>query len=134
ELKHDDYSGIDAKGKIVLVLSGAPPNFLTDPRAYYSSDRLKHRNAAAHGAVGVLTLNTITDEKRQPFEKRAQQSGIAPMQYLDSGHPGNAVEGIRVSAVLSAAAAAKVFAGAPMTVDAVLADAEKSISHAFPLK
>src|SRR5256885_11594980 len=127
ELKHDDYDGIDAKGKIVLLLSGAPPNFPTDPRAYYSASRLKDRNAAQHGAVGVLTLNTITDEKRQPFEKRAQQIGIPPMLYLDNGRPGDAVEGIRVSAVLSASAAARLFAGAPMTIDAILGDAEKSV-------
>ena len=133
ELQHDDYAGIDAKGKIVLFLSGAPPSFPTDPRAYYSNARLKERNAARHGAAGILTLNTITDEKRQPFEKRAQQTGITPMQYLDNGRPGEAVESMRLSAVLSAAAAARVFAGAPMTIDDVLADAEKSVSHAFPL-
>ncbi|HEX9501691.1 MAG TPA: M28 family metallopeptidase, partial [Thermoanaerobaculia bacterium] len=133
ELKHDDYAGIDVRGKVVLIVSGAPPNFATDPRAYYSSDRLKHRTAAAHGALGVLTLNTITDEKRQSFEKRAQQIGIAPMLYLENGRPGNAIEGIRVSAWVSPAAAAKILAGAPMTVDAILADAEKSVAHTFPL-
>jgi Zn-dependent M28 family amino/carboxypeptidase len=133
ELKHDDYAGIDAKGKIVLVLSGAPPNFPTDPRAYYSSGRLKDRIAAQHGAIGILLLNTITDEKRQPFEKRAQQMGIAPMLYLENGIPGNAVGAIRVGATVSTAAAARLFAGAPMNVDAVLADAEKSVAHAFPL-
>ncbi len=133
ELKHDDYAGVEVKGKIVLIVSGAPPNFPTDPRAYYSSDRLKQRTAAAHGAVGVLTLNTITDEKRQPFEKRALQMGIAPMLYLENGRPENAIEGIRVSALVSPAAAEKILAGAPMTVDAILADAEKSVAHTFPL-
>jgi hypothetical protein len=133
ELKHDDYAGIDAKGKIVLIVSGAPPNFPTDPRAYYSGSRLKERNAAQHGAVGFLTLNTITDEKRQPFEKRAQQMGIAPMLYLEDGRPGDAVVGIRVSGLVSAGAAARLLAGAPLTVEAILADAEKSIPHTFPL-
>ena len=130
ELKHDDYSGIDAKGKIVLMLSGAPPDFPLDQRAYYSGSKLKDRTAAQHGAVGVLTLNTITDEKRQPFEKRAQQSGIPPMLYLDSGRPADAVEGIRVSAQLSRTAAAKFLPD----VDAVLADAEKGVSRAIELK
>ena len=133
ELKHDDYASIDARGKIVLILSGAPPNFPTDQRAYYSGGRLKDRNAAQHGAVGVLTLNTITDENRMPFEKRAQQSGIPPMLYLDGGKPADAVENIRVSALVSRPAAEKLLASAPKTVDAVLADAEKSIAHSFPL-
>jgi Zn-dependent M28 family amino/carboxypeptidase len=133
ELKYDDYAGVDTKGKIVLILSGAPPNFPIDQRAYYSSDRLKHRSAASHGAVGVLTLSSITDEKRQPFEKRVQQSGIPPMLYMENGRPGNAVEGIHVSAYISREAAERLFAAAPMTVDAMLADAEKSVSHTFPL-
>ncbi len=133
ELHYDDYSGIDARGKIVLLLSGAPPNFPTDQRAFYSGSRLKERNAAQHGAVGLMTLNTITDEKRSPFEKRAQQSGIPPMLYLDGGRPADAVEGIRAAATIDRATAEKLFAGAPISVDAILEDAEKSISHVFPL-
>ncbi len=133
ELHHDDYTGLDAHGKIVLLLSGAPTTFPTDQRAFYSGSRLKERTAAAHGAAGILILSTITDEKRHPFEKRAQQSGIAPMLYLDGGRPADAVEGIRASAQINAAAAERLFAGAPMAVDAVLADAEKGIAHTFPL-
>ena len=124
ELQHDDYAGIDAKGKIVLMLTGAPPTFPLDQRAYYSGSKLKERAAAQHGAVGVLTLNTITDEKRQPFEKRAQQSGIPPMLYLDNGKPADAIAGIRVEAQLSRDAAAKLLPN----VDAVLADAEKGVA------
>jgi len=129
ELKHDDYAGIDAKGKMVLILTGAPPNFPLDQRAYYSGGKLKERTAAQHGAVGVLTLNTITDENRMPFEKRAQQSNIPPMLYLDGGKPADAVEGIRVSAQLSREAAAKLLPN----VDGVLADAEKGVAHSLDL-
>ncbi|HEY8131298.1 MAG TPA: M28 family metallopeptidase [Thermoanaerobaculia bacterium] len=133
ELHHDDYSGIDARKKIVLILSGAPPSFPIDQRAFYSGSRLKDRNAAAHGAIGVLTLQTTTDEKRYPFEKRVQQSAISPMLYLDQGRPADAVEGIGVGATVSHAAAEKLFAGSPLSVDAVLTDAEKGVSHSFPL-
>ena len=129
ELQHDDYSGIDANGKIVLLLSGAPAQFPTDQRAYYSGGRLKDKNAAKHGAIGVLFLNSNTDEKRQPFERRAQQSGIAPMLYLDNGRPGEAVEGIRFSAPISKNTAAMLLPN----VDAVLADAEKGITHSVAL-
>jgi len=133
ELHHDDYSGIDARGKIILILSGAPPKFPADRRAFYSGSHLKEKNAAEHGAIGMLTLSTITDEKRYPFEKRVQQSGIAPMLYLDSGRPTDAVEGIRAAGSVSRGAAEKLFAGAPLSIDAVLDDAEKSVAHSFPL-
>src|SRR5437660_6442526 len=70
ELNYDDYRGVDAHGKIVLLISGAPKTFPSDQRAYYSAGDVKRRNAAAHGAIGILTLSSITDEARYPFEKR----------------------------------------------------------------
>src|SRR5205807_2197611 len=115
ELRHDDYASIDARGKIVLMLSGAPPEFPADQRAFYSGGHWKEKNAAKHGAIGVLTMLTPIDEQRSPFEKRAQQSGIPPMLYLDNGRPADAVEGILASATVSQAAGERLRAGA-MTV------------------
>ena len=134
ELHHDDYAGIDARGKIVVVLSGAPKPFPSDQRAYYSSSDVKRQNAAAHGAVGMLTISTTTDEARSPFEKRAKQSGIMPMTYLDSnGKPVDVVEAIAGSASLSRPAAESLFASATMPLDRVLADAENGVAHSFAL-
>ena len=101
ELHHDDYAGLDVRGKIVVILSGAPPEFPTDPRAFYSSGQLKEKTAAARGAVGVLTTLTPIDEQRASFEKRAQQRSIPPMLYLDNGKPADAVDGIRLSATVN---------------------------------
>ncbi len=134
ELAYDDYRGIDARGKIVLLISGAPKTFPTDQRAYYSGGDIKRRNAAAHGAAGILSLSSITDEARYPFEKRAQQSAITPMTYVDpSGKPADVIDALRLAATLSRAAADGLFTGAPMTLDAVLADAEKGTGHSFAL-
>ena len=111
ELNHDDYASIDVRGKIVLMLSGAPPSFPPDQRAFYSGGHWKEKNAAQHGAVGVMTMLTPIDEQRSPFEKRAQQSGIPPMLYLDNGKPADAVEGILASATLNEATGARLRAG-----------------------
>src|SRR5262249_54087017 len=135
ELGYDDYRGIDVRGKIVLLISGAPKTFPNDQRAYYSSADVKRHIAAAHGAVGILGLSSITDEQRYSFEKRAQQRGIAPMAILDpNGKPSDVVEELKLSAGLSRAAAAALFAGAPITLDAVLADAEKGVGHSLALE
>src|ERR1700720_2263591 len=107
ELNHDDYASIDVRGKIVLIFSGAPPSFPTDQRAFYSGGHLKEKNAARHGAVGVLTMLTPIDEQRLPFDKRAQQSGTPPMLYLDDGKPADAVEGILASATVNEATGAR---------------------------
>src|SRR5882724_1886358 len=113
ELHHDDYAGVNAHGKIVVILSGAPKPFPSDQRAYYSSSDVKRHNAAAHGAVGIITISTTTDEARSPFEKRAKQSGIVPMTYLDaSGKTVDVVQAIAGSASLSPKAAEALLANA----------------------
>ena len=35
ELGHDDYAGLDTRGRCVVVLSGAPPKFPGDQRAHW---------------------------------------------------------------------------------------------------
>jgi hypothetical protein len=45
--KYDDYAGVDAKGKIVAEIYGAPATFPSTERAYYSDGVVKARNAVA---------------------------------------------------------------------------------------
>jgi len=62
ELGYDDYQGIDAKGKIVLIFDHEPQE--DDPRSIfngtgntrYATSRVKLMNAQAHGAVAVLLV------------------------------------------------------------------------------
>ena len=62
ELNYDDYQGIDARGKIVLIFDHEPQE--TDPASIfngtgntrYATTRVKVLNAQAHGAVGVLIV------------------------------------------------------------------------------
>jgi hypothetical protein len=62
ELHYDDYQGIDARGKIVLIFDHEPQE--TDPASIfngtgntrYATGRVKTLNAQEHGAVGVLMV------------------------------------------------------------------------------
>ncbi|HEY1373905.1 MAG TPA: M20/M25/M40 family metallo-hydrolase [Candidatus Binatia bacterium] len=61
---YDDYAGIDAKGKIVLVLRYEPPRkddkspFGKYPRSSrYATLNFKATNARAHGAAGLILLD-----------------------------------------------------------------------------
>src|SRR5208282_4664 len=56
EFQYDDYAGVDVHGKVVVMLRGAPPRFPSTERAYFSDAVVKARNAAAHGAVGIITV------------------------------------------------------------------------------
>src|ERR1051326_4348781 len=50
---HDDYAGLDVKGKIVLVMAGAPAGI--DSSALSDNEEKEHA-AAAHGAIGFLAI------------------------------------------------------------------------------
>jgi hypothetical protein len=65
ELNYDDYAGIDAKGKIVLILRAEPQQndansiFNGTGNTRYASNDYKLMNAARHGAVGVMTPSFV---------------------------------------------------------------------------
>jgi hypothetical protein len=81
ELTYDDYAHVDVKGKIVVLLSGGPPAFPSEQRAYYSSNLIKTRTAVARGAVGLVTVRTPGDEARAPWP-RAVKPVEAPRHAL----------------------------------------------------
>ena len=54
DTNYDDYAGIDAKGKWVLILRHEPQESRHTPNAQFSS---KASNAKMHGAAGVLLIN-----------------------------------------------------------------------------
>src|SRR5690606_39804181 len=69
ELGHDDYAGLDVKGRIVVLLNDAPASFPSEPRAHYASTEQKIATAARHGAIGVIGALSEADEARYPWER-----------------------------------------------------------------
>ena len=113
EYRHDDFAGVDVAGKILVVLSGAPPLFATDQRAFYSSGSGKDELAAELGAVGVITVRTPVDQARRPWERFLPGIGTPGMRWLDKdGKPYGGHPELAGSAVLSESGAAKLFAAA----------------------
>ncbi|RNI28341.1 M28 family peptidase [Rufibacter immobilis] len=54
EVGYDDYAKLDVKGKVVVVLRGAPKNFHSTIAAASMSLSTILQNAVDHGAVGVI--------------------------------------------------------------------------------
>ncbi|QJD98031.1 M28 family peptidase [Mucilaginibacter robiniae] len=54
EQHYDDYSGIDVKGKMVMVFRGAPQSFPSSEVSHFMDMVTIQKTAAAHGAVGVI--------------------------------------------------------------------------------
>jgi Zn-dependent M28 family amino/carboxypeptidase len=80
ELKYDDYKGIDAKGKIVVLMDQAPDGFANTERAYYSSPNTKFQEASRRGAVGVIMLLVSTRTSWDRLISRNKQGGY---RWLD---------------------------------------------------
>lgn len=51
---YDDYQGLDVKGKVVVIVRGAPRRFPSTVAAASQDQTLLVQTAAQHGAVGVL--------------------------------------------------------------------------------
>jgi len=121
----DDYAGLDVKGKIVVLLTGAPSSLQTEERAHYGNLTVKRVEAAKRGAVGVIVMGTTSSEKRRPFERGVAYYREWRMTWRDAQDAGY-VRGVSAPTLASVSpkGAAKLFAGAPVALDAVLAAAE----------
>jgi hypothetical protein len=51
--KHDDYAGLDTKGKIIVVMPGAPKSMNA---ALLKENEIGEKNALAHGAIGAILI------------------------------------------------------------------------------
>lgn len=56
---YSDYNGIDVRGKIVVMVSGAPPGLISTLTAHFSNAGNKMATAFTKGAIGVITVNTV---------------------------------------------------------------------------
>jgi Zn-dependent M28 family amino/carboxypeptidase len=127
ERKHDDYKGLNVKGKIVVVFGGGPPGFQTEERAYYGNARTKREAAQKAGAVGVIFVATPRDEARRPFAegKRTWQAWAMTWRGPD-GTAYDPAPGAPGLGSVSVQGAAKLFAGAPKTFAEVAATADSA--------
>jgi hypothetical protein len=129
---YDDYRTVDARGKIVVYLTGAPPSLPPTQRAHYATNRIKFQNAIRHGAVGVLSVRTR--DQTFPWDRFVRQARAGTLSWLNPrGEPGEVFPDLRGIARLSESGAEAIFEGAPQSHADVLAAAEKGTPPAFDL-
>ena len=133
ESGYDDYKRVDVKGKIVAYLFGAP-NFDSSLKAHYTSSLEKRRNAAAHGAAGLILIDDPVLEKLYPFSKRVRDLAIPEYRWLDhQGQPAHYFPQLKASASLSLEETGRFFEGSGHTADQVFAAAKAGKSPSFVL-
>jgi len=133
EQNYDDYTGIDAKGKIVALVFEAP-NFESSLKAHYSSFELKVANAAAHGAVGMIVVDDPVLEGIYSFKEQVRDLSRPGFRWLTKeGQPNDYFPQLHGSAILSLEASKQLFAGSGHTWEEVFQAAKEGKSLVFPL-
>lgn len=118
--RHDDYDGIDVRGKIAVWLGGRPKQFPTEEGARYASNLTKRRLAAQHDAVGWIELQTPEGEKRNPFARSALFNDQQSIDWVTAdGRGSRKVPVMSGAAFVSVAAASQLFTEVDMTAAAV---------------
>lgn len=119
----DDYKGLDVKGKIVATLSGFPKGMASDIGAHLASEKAKA--AAAHGAIGTVSVVTPTSLKVASWARRVAYADEPGYTWVETdGKAHVEAPGIRAGAALHGPAAEALFAGAPRSLASVIAEAE----------
>jgi Zn-dependent M28 family amino/carboxypeptidase len=131
---YDDYAGVDVKGKVVAMLLGGPASFPANERAHFASGLQKAKEAAARGAVGIISLWTPEADTTLPWSRMPNQVEAPGFRWLDAqGKPNDTYKEIRASAILSIKAGERLFAGAPDSYAEVLKKANAGTLRSFSL-
>lgn len=121
----DDYAGLDVAGKIVVVLSGRPPQLPNEEGAHFGNGHTKAELAAGHGAVGFITLATPRSEIAAPFRGGRQYADSVYMDWqAPDGRGGNDIPGLRGGASVSLRAAPRLLANITADYPQLVLDAE----------
>jgi Zn-dependent M28 family amino/carboxypeptidase len=126
--------GVAVKEAEAVTVRGAPPRFPSTERAYFSDGVVKAHNAAAHGAVGIITVIPPKFFERYKWDWIVPQVRAGGMWWLDpQGVPADTHPEIRASALMNESGARELFAGATKTLPEIFAASRESKSESFDL-
>ena len=134
DLGHDDFKGVDLRGKVAVYLSGAPATFSNTQRAFHASGREKMAQLVANGAIGAIAIGNPVDEKKYPWARGSRNWQSPGMRLVDAaGKPLDAWPELKATASLSVNGARKLLAGAPMPVEEIFERRETGKLESFDL-
>jgi len=121
ELDHNDYAGLDANGKVVVIFAGQPHDFPSEEGAHFASSTEKTKAAVRHGAVGMLIIHTPRASERYQWERVSSGLGTPSMGWVnDEGEVHGDFKQIQGGAMLSHTAAGPFFENAPVDLQTLL--------------
>ena len=112
----DDYRNLDVRGKVVVVLYGAPGDLPSEIAATLADK--KSDIAEAKGAIGVINIATPVILGRFPWERIIETSSEPRLRWVEAdGKPHVDNASLRLSAFINPTAAGRLFSGAPVSWD-----------------
>jgi len=133
DLGHDDLTGLDIDGKIVLIFSGAPTSFNTEIRAHHGSATTKLKPLLDRGAVGLISVSTAAGEKRRPFSRLKRFLGRKSFDWVEP-NGGDADNGrLKATATINQDVAKELFEGAVKSFGDVRSEAKNGAPKGFTL-
>lgn len=131
EVDHDDFEGLDVKGKVVVYLTGSPKGVPGALSAHYQSAGERWATLKRLGAVGTIAVSNPKGMD-VPWERSAPNRLNASMALADAALDETA--GQQISVTFNPAKAERLFEGSGRTFADVLkiADEGKALPH-FPL-
>lgn len=106
DIGHDDFAGIDLRGRIAVLLPGAPDSFDDNARAFHSATREKLQAIASRGAVGAVIVASPQSEARLPWARVRAAWDKPAMRLRDAeGFPVDGFPQIQGVAAVGVAAA-----------------------------
>ncbi|GFE86485.1 M20/M25/M40 family metallo-hydrolase [Steroidobacter agaridevorans] len=131
-LRHDDYAGLNVRGKAVVILEGAPASFPGALRAHYSWIQQKERMAAEAGAIALLTLKSPEREQFSPWERTRQARPLPALGWTDPAQREHAPT-IKATITLGPEVARSLFAQGGRNVDEIYQQSISSPPRGFNL-
>lgn len=114
----DDYKGLDVSGKVVVVIRGVPQGLSSEVSAHIRADQA--RNAAAHGAVAVITITSRATTGRFPWRPVAADAPLASSTWVDKDGLAGGSGRLKASAAVDTEPTILLFQGASTSLDQVL--------------
>jgi hypothetical protein len=128
EAHHDDFDGLDVRGKLVVFLSGAPASIPGPLAAHMQSGAERAMLLKRLGAVGLVS---IANPKNMdiPWERSSLARFMPAMTLADPAM--DETRGLKLAVTFNPADAEKLFAGSGHTFREILdaADASKPLPH-----
>jgi len=119
EAHHDDFAGLDVRGKLVVILSGAPTSIAAPLAAHMQSPAERAALLRRLGAIGLLSIpNPKTMDI--PWDRSSLARFMPSMSLADPAL--DETHGVKLAVMVNPAHADKLFAGTPHTFREILAD------------